>query len=194
MQTVSSRDMTSDSQLITRAQNGEPGGFDQLVQRYRGRIYRAVSRIIPDPASAEDVVQESFLKAYRSLGKFRGDSAFYSWLYRIAVNTAKNDRIQVGRRPAAVDLEETPMDQLDASGAMMEQANPEALCRSSELADRLADRVADLQPEYREALLLREIHGLTYEAIARIVGCPIGTVRSRIFRARMAIEAVKEPA
>jgi RNA polymerase sigma-70 factor (ECF subfamily) len=194
MHTASNTEASNESQLIKRAQKGEPGVFDQLVQRYRGRIYFAVRRIIPDPETAEDVVQESFLKAYRSIGKFRGDSAFYSWLYRIALNTAKNDRNHAGRRPASVEFEESYMEQMDTTGVMMEQTNPEALCRSSELGDRIAHRVARLLPEYREALLLREIEGLTYEEIAERVDCPIGTVRSRIYRARMAIEEVKDSA
>lgn len=187
MKACSQTEQPSDSQLIARAQNGEAGVFDLLVQRYRGRVYRAVTRIIPDPATAEDVVQESFLKAYRYLGKFRGDSAFYSWLYRIAVNTAKNDRSHKARRPTNVEFEETPLDQLDSTGVMMEQSNPEALARSHELGDLIAKTVAEMQPEYRRALLLRELEGMSYEEIADVMDCPIGTVRSRIFRARMAI-------
>lgn len=182
----------TDQQLVQRAQGGDLRAFDLLVLKYQGRIAALVSRYVSDAGELEDVTQEAFIKAYRALGKFRGDSAFYTWLYRIAVNAAKNHLVAKGRRPGAnATIEDA--EGLDEGGLLSESASPEALAMGGELAEVVESALNGLPDELKAALMLREFDGLSYDDIADVLGCPVGTVRSRIFRAREAIDQrVKE--
>jgi len=182
----------TDQQLVQRAQRGDLRAFDLLVLKYQGRIAALVSRYVSDAGEAEDVTQEAFIKAYRALGKFRGDSAFYTWLYRIAANAAKNHLVAKGRRPGA-DATIEDAEGFDEGGLLSEIASPEALAMGSELAEVVESALNALPDELKAALMLREFDGLSYDDIADVLGCPVGTVRSRIFRAREAIDQrVKE--
>ena len=182
----------TDQQLVQRAQRGDLRAFDLLVLKYQGRIAALVGRYVSDAGEVEDVTQESFIKAYRALGKFRGDSAFYTWLYRIAANAAKNHLVAKGRRPRA-DATIEDAEGFDEGGMLSESASPEALAMGGELAAVVESAMNELPDELRAALMLREFEGLSYDDIADVLGCPVGTVRSRIFRAREAIDQrVKE--
>ena len=177
----------TDQQLVQRAQRGDLRAFDLLVLKYQGRIAALISRYVSDAGEVEDVTQEAFIKAYRALRKFRGDSAFYTWLYRIAANAAKNHLVAKGRRPGADATIE------DAEGygegeVLSESASPEALAMGEELAEVVESALNELPDELKAALILREFDGLSYDDIADVLGCPVGTVRSRIFRAREAID------
>ena len=182
----------TDQQLVQRAQRGDLRAFDLLVLKYQGRIAALVSRYVSDAGEVEDVTQEAFIKAYRALGKFRGDSAFYTWLYRIAANAAKNHLVAKGRRPGAhATIEDA--EGFDEGGMLSESASPEALAMGGELAEVVESALKALPDELKAALMLREFDGLSYDDIADVLGCPVGTVRSRIFRAREAIDQrVKE--
>lgn len=182
----------TDQQLVQRAQRGDLRAFDLLVLKYQGRIAALVSRYVSDAGEVEDVTQEAFIKAYRALGKFRGDSAFYTWLYRIAANAAKNHLVAKGRRPGA-DATIEDAEGFDEGGLLSESASPEALAMGGELAEVVESALNALPNELKAALMLREFDGLSYDDIADVLGCPVGTVRSRIFRAREAIDQrVKE--
>ena len=182
----------TDQQLVQRAQRGDLRAFDLLVLKYQGRIAALVSRYVSDAGEVEDVTQEAFIKAYRALGKFRGDSAFYTWLYRIAANAAKNHLVAKGRRPGA-DATIEDAEGFDEGGLLSESASPEALAMGGELAEVVESALNELPNELKAALMLREFDGLSYDDIADVLGCPVGTVRSRIFRAREAIDQrVKE--
>ena len=182
----------TDQQLVQRAQRGDLRAFDLLVLKYKGRIAALVSRYVSDASEVEDVTQEAFIKAYRALGKFRGDSAFYTWLYRIAANAAKNHLVAKGRRPGA-DATIEDAEGYDEGGLLLESASPEALAMGGELAEVVESALNALPDELKAALMLREFDGLSYDDIADVLGCPVGTVRSRIFRAREAIDQrVKE--
>ena len=182
----------TDQQLVQRAQRGDLRAFDLLVLKYQGRIAALVSRYVSDAGEVEDVTQEAFIKAYRALGKFRGDSAFYTWLYRIAANAAKNHLVAKGRRPRA-DATIEDAEGFDEGGMLSESASPEALAMGGELAEVVESALNALPDELRAALMLREFDGLSYDDIADVLGCPVGTVRSRIFRAREAVDQrVKE--
>ena len=182
----------TDQQLVQRAQRGDLRAFDLLVLKYQGRIAALVSRYVSDAGEVEDVTQEAFIKAYRALGKFRGDSAFYTWLYRIAANAAKNHLVAKGRRPGA-DATIEDAEGFDEGGMLSESASPEALAMGGELAEVVEFALNALPDELKAALMLREFDGLSYDDIADVLGCPVGTVRSRIFRAREAIDQrVKE--
>lgn len=182
----------TDQQLVQRAQRGDLRAFDLLVLKYQGRIAALVSRYVSDAGEVEDVTQEAFIKAYRALGKFRGDSAFYTWLYRIAANAAKNHLVAKGRRPGA-DATIEDAEGFDEGGLLSESASPEALAMGEELAEVVESALNELPDELKAALMLREFDGLSYDDIADVLGCPVGTVRSRIFRAREAIDQrVKE--
>ena len=182
----------TDQQLVQRAQRGDLRAFDLLVLKYQGRIAALVSRYLSDAGEVEDVTQEAFIKAYRALGKFRGDSAFYTWLYRIAANAAKNHLVAKGRRPGA-DATIEDAEGFDEGGMLSESASPEALAMGGELAEAVESALNALPDELKAALMLREFDGLSYDDIADVLGCPVGTVRSRIFRAREAIDQrVKE--
>ena len=182
----------TDQQLVQRAQRGDLRAFDLLVLKYQGRIAALVARYVSDAGEVEDVTQEAFIKAYRALGKFRGDSAFYTWLYRIAANAAKNHLVAKRRRPGA-DATIEDAEGFDEGGVLSESASPEALVMGVELAEVVESAMNGLPDELRAALMLREFEGLSYDDIADVLGCPVGTVRSRIFRAREAIDQrVKE--
>ena len=177
----------TDQQLVQRAQRGDLRAFDLLVLKYQGRIVALVSRYIADAGEVEDVTQEAFIKAYRALSKFRGDSAFYTWLYRIAANAAKNHLVAKGRRPGA-DATIEDAEVFDDGGLVSEASSPEAMAMGDELAAVVEQALQSLPEELRAALTLRELEGLSYDDIAEVLGCPVGTVRSRIFRAREAID------
>ncbi len=177
----------TDQQLVQRAQRGDLRAFDLLVLKYQGRIGALVSRYIADAGEVEDVTQEAFIKAYRALSKFRGDSAFYTWLYRIAANAAKNHLVAKGRRPGA-DATIEDAEVFDDGGLVSETSSPEAMAMGDELAAVVEQALQSLPEELRAALTLRELEGLSYDDIADVLGCPVGTVRSRIFRAREAID------
>ena len=182
----------TDQQLVQKAQRGDLRAFDLLVLKYQGRIAALVSRYVSDAGEVEDVTQEAFIKAYRALGKFRGDSAFYTWLYRIAANAAKNHLVAKGRRPGA-DATIEDAEGFDEGGMLSESASPEALAMGGELAEVVESALNALPDELKAALMLREFDGLSYDDIADVLGCPVGTVRSRIFRAREAVDQrVKE--
>ena len=177
----------TDQQLVQRAQRGDLRAFDLLVLKYQGRIGALVSRYIADAGEVEDVTQEAFIKAYRALSKFRGDSAFYTWLYRIAANAAKNHLVAKGRRPGA-DATIEDAEVFDDGGLVSETSSPEAMAMGDELAAVVEQALQSLPEELGAALTLRELEGLSYDDIAEVLGCPVGTVRSRIFRAREAID------
>lgn len=183
-----------DQALVERAQGGEQHAFDQLVSKYQRKLGRLLSRFIRDPAEVEDVTQEAFIKAYRALPNFRGESAFYTWLYRIAINTAKNYLVSMGRRaPTTTGFDHEEAESFDDAEALRDTATPENELMGREIADTVNRAVATLPEDLRTAITLREIEGLSYEEIAGVMNCPIGTVRSRIFRAREAIAAELRP-
>ena len=178
---------TTDAQLVKRVQKGDKGAFDVLVLRYQHKIVNLVMRYVRDPDQAMDIAQEAFLKAYRALPRFRGDSAFYTWLYRIAVNTAKNHLAAQRRRPMDVELDLQDSEQYDLHAKLKETDTPEGVTLSHELNETVPRAIAGLPEDLRTAIILREIEGMSYEQIAQTMECPVGTVRSRIFRARDAI-------
>ena len=183
----------SDDILVERVKRGDRKAFDALVLKYQGRILNLVSRFVHDPSDAGDVAQEAFIKAYRALPKFRGDSAFYTWIYRIAVNTAKNFLATSARRPFDTASDFNEMEQIDHSDTLKEQTTPERLLLTRELQDTIIRAIEELPADLRSAITLREIDGLSYEEIASVMACPVGTVRSRIFRAREAVDKQLKP-
>jgi len=182
-----------DQELVERVQNGDKSAFDILVRRYEHKLVNVIGRYIRDPVEVLDVAQESFIKAYRALPNFRGDSAFYTWLYRIAINTAKNHLVASSRRPPGDDVDAQEAEQFELDSGLKEYATPERLALSNELASTIQNAIDELPEELRTAIVLRELDGLSYEEIAAAMDCPIGTVRSRIFRARDAIERRMRP-
>ena len=181
-------DREIDQQLVERAQRGEKQAFEMLVVKYQRKLERLLSRIIRDPAEIEDVAQEAFIKAYRALPNFRGDSAFYTWLYRIGINTAKNYLIALGRRaPTSTEFDSEEAEGFEDASGLRDINTPESELASKQIAQTVNDAIAALPEELRTAITLRELDGLSYEEIAQIMNCPIGTVRSRIFRAREAV-------
>jgi RNA polymerase sigma-70 factor (ECF subfamily) len=183
---VSEREV--DRQLVARAQRGDKRAFELLVEKYQRKLGRLLARFIRDPAEVEDVTQEAFIKAYRALPGFRGDSAFYTWLYRIGINTAKNYLMALGRRaPTSTEVEAEDAEGFEDGEQLRDINTPESLLLSKEIAQTVNATIDELPEELRTAIQLREIEGMSYEDIARIMDCPIGTVRSRIFRAREAI-------
>lgn len=182
-----------DGLLVRRVQQGDKHAFDLLVIKYQLRIIKLVSRFVYDHAEAEDVCQEAFIKAYRAIGSFRGESAFYTWLYRIAVNTAKNHLVSRGRRPPSTDLDAQDAEVMDLGGQLREMATPEKNLLASEIMDTVEQVIGALPEDLRTAITLRELEGLSYEEIAEVMECPVGTVRSRIFRAREAIDKQLKP-
>ena len=178
---------SSDKKLVKRVQRGDKGAFDLLVLKYQHKIVNLVMRYVRDPELALDITQEAFIKAYRALPRFRGDSAFYTWMYRIAVNTAKNHLAAQRRRPMNVELDFQDPDQYDLHAQLKETDTPEAISLSNELKETVEHAIAALPEDLRTAIILRELEGMSYEEIAQTMECPVGTVRSRIFRARDAI-------
>ena len=183
----------SDQQLVERVQAGDKSAFDLLVRKYQHRVLKLVSRFVSDAAEAEDVAQEAFLKAYRALASFRGDSAFYTWLYRIAINTAKNALVSNRRRPVDFDLDLQDPEQYDRHARLKEGDTPEGVLLSEEIRSVVEKAMEQLPEDLRTAIVLRELEGLSYEEIAEAMDCPVGTVRSRIFRAREAIDRKLKP-
>jgi RNA polymerase sigma-70 factor, ECF subfamily len=177
-----------DQELVERVQRGDKRAFDLLVRKYQGKVSNLVSRYVYDFAEVEDVVQEVFIKAYRALDRFRGDSAFYTWLYRIAINTAKNHLVASGRRPPSQDIDAQDVVNTDIGRKLHEQDSPERHLMTRQIAEVLQKTLESLPEDLREAIMLRELEGLSYEQIADVMSCPIGTVRSRIFRARETID------
>ena len=182
-----------DHELVIRVQQGDKKAFDLLVLKYQLRLSKLVSRFLRNQSDVPDVVQESFIKAFRALPNFRGDSAFYTWLYRIAINTAKNHLVSQSRKNPANSIDVQDAEDYGASEWLKEYASPEREALASELEVTIQQAMGDLPSDLREAITLREIEGLSYEDIAAVMDCPIGTVRSRIFRAREAIDARLEP-
>ncbi|MDX2350027.1 MAG: RNA polymerase sigma factor RpoE [Porticoccus sp.] len=178
----------TDKQLVARVQKGDKRAFDMLVLKYQYKVHAIVSRYIKDFDEVNDVVQEAFIKAYRALAKFRGESAFYTWLYRIAVNTAKNYLVARNRRPPASDVDAGDADYYEGGQRLQDIDSPENLLYRDELEAVVDQSIRDLPEDLRTAVTLREFEGLSYEEIAEVMDCPVGTVRSRIFRAREAID------
>jgi len=183
----------NDQQLVQRVQKGDKAAFDLLVRKYQHRVLKLVSRFVNDAAEAEDVSQEAFLKAYRALPAFRGDSAFYTWLYRIAINTAKNTLVSNRRRPVDFDLDLQDPEQHDRQAMLKDGDTPEGVLLTDEIRGVVERALEQLPEDLRTAIVLRELEGLSYEEIAEAMDCPVGTVRSRIFRAREAIDKRLKP-
>jgi len=189
---VSDREI--DRQLVARAQRGDKRAFELLVEKYQRKLARLLSRFIRDPAEVEDVTQEAFIKAYRALPAFRGDSAFYTWLYRIGINTAKNYLMAMGRRaPTSTEVEADEAEGFEEGEQLRDINTPESVLLSKEIAETVNSTIEQLPEELRTAIQMREIEGMSYEDIAKAMNCPIGTVRSRIFRAREAIAEQLRP-
>ena len=182
-----------DQVLVERVQRGDKAAFDLLVLKYQHKLVKLISRYVRDHSEVLDVAQESFLKAYRAMPKFRGDSAFYTWLYRIAINTAKNHLVSQSRRPPNGDVDSADAEQIGGESELKEYATPERLLMRAEIEDTIISAIDDLPQDLKTAITLRELEGLSYEEIAEVMDCPIGTVRSRIFRAREAINRRLEP-
>lgn len=182
-----------DQLLVEQVQKGDTKAFDLLINKYQHRIVSLVTRYVSDHAEAQDVAQEAFIKAYRAIDRFRGDSAFYTWLYRIAINTAKNWLVARKRRPPASDIDATDAEQYDMESRLKEQGTPENEMMREEIKRTVFETIADLPEDLRTAIMLREMEGMSYEDIALTMDCPIGTVRSRIFRAREAIDEKLKP-
>ena len=187
-------DREIDQQLVERVQSGDKQAFGLLVSKYQRKLHRLIARLVRDPAEVEDLAQETFIKAYRALASFRGESAFYTWLYRIGINTAKNHlAAQVRRIPASVGVDSGEMEGAEGAERLRDFDTPERQLMTRQIALTVDEALAGLPDELREAITLRELEGLSYEDIASTMDCPIGTVRSRIFRAREAIAARLRP-
>lgn len=187
-------DREVDQQLVERVQQGDKRAFDLLVSKYQRKLGRLLSRFIRDPSEVEDVTQEAFIKAYRALPGFRGESAFYTWLYRIGINTAKNHLVALGRRaPTSTELDAEEAENLDSGEHLRDLNTPENQMMSRQVGETVNQTLLELPEELRTALTLREIEGLSYEEIADVMQCPVGTVRSRIFRAREAVAGKLRP-
>jgi RNA polymerase sigma-70 factor (ECF subfamily) len=182
-----------DQALVKRVQEGDKRAFDLLVLKYQHKIVNLISRYVNDHAEQLDIAQEAFIKAYRAIGNFRGDSAFYTWLYRIAINTAKNHLVAQGRRPPLSDIEATDAEQFDTDTRLKDRDTPENELLRDEIEQTVLKAIEELPEDLKTAITLREMEGLSYEEIAEVMDCPIGTVRSRIFRAREAIDRQLKP-
>jgi RNA polymerase sigma-70 factor (ECF subfamily) len=182
-----------DRELVERVQRGDKKAYDLLVLKYQHKIVKLISRYIHDPDETLDVAQEAFIKAYRALPRFRGDSAFYTWLYRIAINTAKNFLVSQGRRPPESDIDAEEAEQYESGANLREIGSPEHMALKDEIEEVVYKAIEQLPEDLRTAITLRELEGLSYEEIAQAMDCPVGTVRSRIFRAREAIDKKLAP-
>jgi RNA polymerase sigma-70 factor (ECF subfamily) len=178
----------TDQQLVARVQKGDSRAFDLLVLKYQHKIFGLISRYVRDADEVQDVAQEAFIKAYKALPRFRGDSAFYTWMYRIAINTAKNHLVSRSRRPPGSDVDIADAEYYESGGALRDIENPENALFGAELKTVVDNAIQSLPDDLRAAVTLREFDGLSYEDIADVMDCPVGTVRSRIFRAREAID------
>lgn len=183
----------ADKELVERVQAGDKQAFDLLVLKYQHKLVKLVSRYVHDHAEAMDVAQEAFIKAYRALPRFRGDSSFYTWLYRIGINTAKNHLVSQGRRPPDSDIDAQDAERYDIESRLKDHESPEALAQRDQVQETVMNAINELPEDLRTAITLREFEGLTYDEIAQAMDCPIGTVRSRIFRAREAIDRRLRP-
>lgn len=177
----------TDEQLVARTQQGDKQAFDLLVRKYQHKVVKLVSRYV-NHADAQDVAQEAFIKAFRAMKGFKGNSAFYTWLYRISINTAKNYLVARSRRPASQDIDVADAEAFGYADRFSEQDTPEALLESEEIRNAVLDSIENLPEDLRTAIMLRELEGMSYEEIAQAMDCPVGTVRSRIFRARAAVD------
>lgn len=183
----------TDQDLVSRAQAGDKKSFDLLVLKYQNRIIKLVSRFVHDPMEAHDIAQETFIKAYRAIKSFRSDSTFYTWLYRIAINAAKNYLVSAGRRPATSGVEVSEVEQYAVDTRLQEKTTPEGLVMTEELKQVIFQAIAGLPSDLKDVITLREMENMSYEDIAMVMDCPVGTVRSRIFRARDAIDKKIRP-
>ena len=186
-------DEITDLQVIEEIQRGNKQAFDSLVLKYQYKVFRIISRYVSDPSEILDITQETFIKVYKSIANFRGESSFYTWLYRIAVNTAKNHAASQGKRLPELSYEISDVEQYASRHNIREYSTPEKLLICDEMEHILYKAIDELSAELRTAIMLREIEGLTYDEIAMVMGCPVGTVRSRIFRARETIEEKIHP-
>ncbi len=186
-------DKEIDQALVERVQRGDKKAFDILVLKYQLRIIKVLSGYMRDQSEVQDVAQEAFIKAYRALPNFRGDSAFYTWLYRIAINTAKNYLVAQGRRPPKADIDASDAEQYEGESALKDYASPEREALRDEIQTVVFQAIEDLPEDLKTAITLRELEGMSYEDIAQTMDCPIGTVRSRIFRAREAVDEKLKP-
>ena len=182
-----------DNELVKRVQRGDDAAFDLLVRKYQHRIAALIGRYVNDWSECQDVAQETFIRAYRAIGNFRGDAQFYTWLHRIAVNTAKNHLVAMGRRPPGADIDAADAEQFDSGIRLRDTDTPEREMMRRQMEQTVLRAVEGLPEELRVAITLREVDGLSYEEIAQRMGCPVGTVRSRIFRAREAIDQELRP-
>jgi RNA polymerase sigma-70 factor (ECF subfamily) len=182
-----------DQDLVLRVQQGDKKAYDLLVIKYQHKIIQLVNRYVRDPSEAQDVAQETFIKAYRALGNFRGDAAFYTWLYRIAINTAKNYLVSRTRRNSNYEVDINDAEQIENAPQLQGMETPERLLLNDEIVETIKTAIDNLPEEMRRAIILREFEGLSYEEIANAMDCPVGTVRSRIFRAREAIDNKVNP-
>lgn len=183
----------TDLELVQRVQSGDKRSFDILVLKYQHKVINLVLRYVHDHDTAEDVAQEAFIKAYKGLKNFRGESAFYTWLYRIAINTAKNHLVSQSRRLPDIDIDAEEAEQFGGESALKEYATPEREMLTAEIQEAITVTIEALPEDLRTAIILRELEGMSYEEIAETMECPIGTVRSRIFRARESIDKVLRP-
>jgi len=183
----------TDQELVKRVQAGDKQAFDWLVRKYQHKLIKMIARYVSDPSEAQDVAQETFIKAYRALPNFRGDSSFYTWIYRIGANTAKNYLVAQGRRPPGSDIDAQDAEQYMGDTSLRETDTPEGLAHRDEIEKTVFDAIDALPDDLRTAITLRELDGLSYEEIAVAMECPVGTVRSRIFRAREAIDKRVRP-
>ena len=186
-------DNATDKEIIERVKSGEKEAYDLLVLKYQQRVINLISRFVKNHSDALDVSQETFIKAYRALPNFRGDSAFYTWLYRMAVNTAKNHLTVQSRKITKSDYDVAEIEQIEGNMSLTEQTTPESLLAKDELQETILKTIENLPEDLKSAIMLREIEGLSYEGIAEVMECPVGTVRSRIFRAREMIDSKIKP-
>jgi RNA polymerase sigma-70 factor (ECF subfamily) len=186
-------DRINDQALVERVQQGDKRAFDALVLKYQSRIVKVITRYLRDPVEALDLAQEAFIKAYRALPNFRGESAFYTWLYRIAINTAKNHVVAQGRRPPMDDVEASEAEFYEGPSALKDTSTPERMVLRDEMERVVFEAIEALPEDLKTAITLRELEDMSYEEIAEVMNCPIGTVRSRIFRAREAIDKKLKP-
>lgn len=184
---------SADLKLVERVQAGDKAAFNLLVLKYQGKLAKLISRFLRNSAEVEDVTQEAFIKAYRGLANFRGESAFYTWLYRIAINTAKNHLVASGRKAPEIGVDAQDAEQFEGASLLQENSTPERVVLAEEIKQRVNETIEKLPAELKTAITLRELEGLSYEEIAEAMECPIGTVRSRIFRAREAIDNNLKP-